>query len=186
MYKCHYYSISWSHRIMNYQQCKRKSLYQSIYFHFSAQGFWQITSLLVVKWKSSHAHISRRTASPSPSLATSTFSQLHFCSFKGEKSTYFLRTFKSKGKWMWQVTRFLFWKTNTWGKQISSNRCLFSKRICLLEGESLGTMKTGEVSGWWISWRSWLFKLLWMLPWLQSEVTDEKTQELKKAGRGKG
>lgn len=55
---------------MNYQQCNRKSLYQSIDFHFSAQGFWQLTLITINSSQmKTFTHISKRTASSALSLA---------------------------------------------------------------------------------------------------------------------
>lgn len=132
---------------MNYQQSNRKSLYQSIYFHLSAQGLWQIT---LVSINSSQMKIftciSKRTAPSSPAHPYSALFKPHLCRFQCEKPT----SQSIQVQRETDVTSCLtmcIWKTNTWGKQVLNNRYLFSKRDYPLEGGSLGTVKLRKASG---------------------------------------
>lgn len=132
---------------MNYQQSNRKSLYQSIYFPLSAQGFWQITLVSInCSQMKIFTYISQRTA-PSPAHPYSTLFKPHLCRFRCEKPT---SQSSQEVQRETDVTNYLtmwIWKTNTWGKKALNNRYLFSKRDYPFEGGSLGTVKLGKASG---------------------------------------
>lgn len=174
MYKCHYYSMSWSHHTMNYQQCNRKSLYQGIYFHLSAQGFWQSTLISINSSQMKVFTHNSKGTTPSPLR----FTVLH------SLWTAFLRV---QG-WETNFSEYSSPKGNRCGKWLHD---LYSRKPVVGENKSKitgvsflkGSVHFRERVWVWENlekllndkspWGSWVFKLFWMVSGYRSEVTNK-------------
>lgn len=174
MCKCHYYSISWSHHTMNYQQCNRKPLDQSICFHLSAQGLWQST---LISMNSSQmkvfTHNSKETPPPPPSFPILRSLWPAFLWVQGWETNFSERS-SPKGnrcdKWLHDLCcrKPIVGenKSQTTGVSFPKGSVYFRERVWAPENlEKLLNDKS--------PWGSWLSKLFWMVPGFRSEVTNE-------------
>lgn len=189
MYKCHYYSISWSHHTMNYQQCNRKSLYQSIYFHLSAQGVWWRTLIRINSSQmKAFTHTSKGTIPSSPSLPIPHSLPTAFLRVQGWETS-FSEHSRPKGnrcsKWLNDLCgrKPIVGenKSQTVGVSFPKGSVHFREKFAHAPGNLEKPLNDKSPQG------SRLFKLLWLVPGCRSEVIDEMAQEAQESRlRGEG